>query len=99
MEKLSLNDSNEVNVPSDVSMTLIIRDVTLQVRTRLDGGLVRRYARELHNGEAFPPILLANIDGKLFLIDGFHRHSTYHDAGMQEIPAITEQNESQASPV
>ncbi len=91
MEKLTLSGTNEFNPFTDgVSMTSIIRDTTLQVRTRLEDGLVRKYARELRNGAIFPPILLANIDSKLFLIDGFHRHSAYHSAGMQEIPAIIE---------
>lgn len=90
MEKIPLSGTNEINVHADVSMVSIIRDTTLQVRTRLDESLVKKYARELSNGAAFPPVLLANIDGKLFLIDGFHRHSAYHSEGMCEIPAIIE---------
>ncbi len=85
-----LTTTGESNGPIDVSMASIIRDATFQVRTRLDEGLVRKYARELSNGAVFPPILLASIDGKLFLIDGFHRHSAYHTLGSREIPAIIE---------
>src|SRR5579871_844875 len=85
-----MNAMGEKNEPVDVSMEVIIRDFTLQVRTQLDDGLVRKYARELSNGAVFPSILLANIGGGLFLIDGFHRHSAYHSLGIRQIPAIIE---------
>lgn len=82
---------NEINpLTNGAYMTSIIRDATFQVRTRIDDGLVRKYTRELSNGATFPPVLLASIDGKLFLIDEFHRHSAYHSSGMQEMPAIIE---------
>lgn len=54
MEKPSLSGANEINEPTAISMALIIRDTTLQVRTRLDDSLVRKYARELRNGAIFP---------------------------------------------
>lgn len=37
-------------------------------------GTVKKYADEMRLGQKFPPIELAEIKGKLYLINGFHRH-------------------------
>lgn len=44
-----------------------------QVRTRIDGGTVRSYATAMRSGANFPPVVLARIEGALYLVDGWHR--------------------------
>jgi len=51
----------------------ILRDDSLQVRTRVEPKTVRQYSEAMRGGAEFPPITLARIDGSLFLVDGWHR--------------------------
>ncbi|EPY01620.1 ParB N-terminal domain-containing protein [Magnetospirillum fulvum] len=52
----------------------IIRDQeTLQVRTEVDPKTVEQYARSMRAGSKFPPVQVYEVDGRLFLVDGFHR--------------------------
>jgi hypothetical protein len=48
---------------------------------------VYRYYKALKAGAVFPPIVLALIDGKNYLIDGYHRFLAHKDAGYAEIEA------------
>lgn len=51
----------------------IIRDGTLQARSKLLPPLAKKYAHEMQAGVKFPPVSLANVGGVLYLIDGWHR--------------------------
>ena len=51
----------------------ILRDESLQVRTRVDPRTVRQYSEAMQAGAEFPPVTLAHIDGSLYLVDGWHR--------------------------
>jgi hypothetical protein len=55
----------------DIPLDDIVQDGTLQVREKLDWGMVQRYA--MTAAEEFPAVELADIDGMLFLVDGWHR--------------------------
>nr|WP_225769334.1 ParB N-terminal domain-containing protein [Inquilinus sp. Marseille-Q2685] len=57
-----------------IALTDIIRDAAgMQVRDDIDRELVESYARSMARGEEFPPVEVFEVEGKLFLVDGFHR--------------------------
>jgi hypothetical protein len=59
--------------PQQVAIHDILRDDFLQVRARVEPKVVRQYAEAMKAGAEFPPIILAHIDGSLYLVDGWHR--------------------------
>ena len=73
-----------------VDLTSIARDWTLQARNKLDERTINSYAKAMASGIEFPPVTLADIDGRLLLVDGFHRYEAAAQAGMTFIRAIVE---------
>ena len=71
-----------------------IEDITvapeLQIRARLNPGVVRNYREQLTAGTKFPPVTVFSIEGKLFLIDGHHRREAHLSAGSTTITAIVQ---------
>lgn len=70
------------DLPTETAATPIITDVSIadivtradwQVRAKVDPGTVRSYAGAMRSGGNFPPIVLARINGALYLVDGWHR--------------------------
>lgn len=59
----------------------------LQIRGGTDFGTVRRYAREMRQGDEFPAITLAEVGGNLYIIDGHHRYDAAQQAGLKAILA------------
>lgn len=57
----------------------------LQIRGGTDHATVQRYKKAMQGGETFPPITLAEIGGKLFVVDGHHRLEAAHAAGLPNI--------------
>lgn len=51
----------------------IIKHAPWQVRTKLDDKAITRYAEMTRAGSVPPPIKVARIKGKLYLVDGWHR--------------------------
>lgn len=51
----------------------ILKDDSLQVRARVEPRVVRQYSEAMQAGAKFPPVVLAHIDGSLYLVDGWHR--------------------------
>lgn len=51
----------------------IVKDEALQVRMKPVTGLAKKYADEMQCGHKFPPVALADVEGKLYLLDGWHR--------------------------
>ena len=62
----------------------LVLDPTLNLRDRLDDFTVERYA---DSWERLPPITVYEIDGRLLLADGFHRHAAAIMLGKRTIPA------------
>jgi ParB-like chromosome segregation protein Spo0J len=60
-------------------------DPTIQVRARLDEDTIEHYRGVL---EQLPPVLVFDIDGRLWLADGFHRLAAYRREGRATLPAI-----------
>jgi hypothetical protein len=57
----------------DVDPDDIVVDTRFQSRVQLDEATVEEYAQAMRDGTDFPPINVARIDGKIYLLDGFHR--------------------------
>ncbi len=56
----------------NVALNDLILDQNLYLRDRIDDFTVERYA---DSWERLPPVTLYEVDGKLLLADGFHRHA------------------------
>lgn len=77
-----------------LSITEIVIDDALQVRAKIDGGTVKRYADAMRTDAAFPPIKVARINGVCFLVDGWHRVAAAQQVGRSAIEAeITPAND------
>jgi hypothetical protein len=57
----------------------------LQIRGGTDHATVRRYKKAMQAGESFPAITLAEIGGKLYVVDGHHRLEATEAAGLSTI--------------
>lgn len=80
-----------------VDLDQIIIDRRFQVRNRTDSQAVKAYANAMSSGSQFPPITLAEIDRRLFLIDGFHRYEAACSIGLTELDAgIVQMTEREA---
>ena len=66
----------------------IIIDRRFQIRNSTDTKTVKAYANAMKAGSEFPPVTIADINGRLFLIDGFHRYEAVLSVGGKEIRAI-----------
>ncbi|WP_290871601.1 ParB N-terminal domain-containing protein [Aquabacterium sp.] len=90
-ENLSDNVFLPFAAPSDgvrcVHLSDIIQDQSLQVRGRLSDVAIRQYAAALKAGSMLPPVSLADIDGRLFLLDGWHRVAAHRAIGEEQVDA------------
>ncbi|WP_165222896.1 ParB/RepB/Spo0J family partition protein [Aquisphaera insulae] len=68
----------------NVALNDLILDQNLYLRDRLDDFTVERYA---DSWERLPPVTIYEVDGKLLLADGFHRHAAAIMLGKRTIPA------------
>ena len=68
----------------------ITRSEEFQIRVKGTlPGVVKKYADEMHCGQKFPPVSLAQIDGKLFLVEGWHRFEAAHiNLGHENLEAV-----------
>ena len=57
----------------DLPLDELVLDPSLNLRDRLDDFTVERYA---DSWERMPPITVFEVDGRLLLADGFHRHAS-----------------------
>ncbi|MDB5409357.1 MAG: hypothetical protein JWL84_4269, partial [Rhodospirillales bacterium] len=58
-----------------------------QIRARLDGPTVARYANVIKAGNTMPPLKVALVDGAAVLVDGFHRVAAMQQVGQTTAPA------------
>ena len=57
-----------------VDLKHIVQDhQSLQARVAIHHKTVEQYARSMKAGSQFPPVTLYEVEGSLFLVDGFHR--------------------------
>ncbi len=52
---------------------IIIKKFEFQSRAKHDPVVQAEYTLAMAAGAVFPPLLVYEIDGRLFLVDGFHR--------------------------
>lgn len=65
----------------------ILRLAEYQARTATDRTTVLRYASAMRSGAPFPPVTVANVEGALVLVDGFHRVEAYQNTGASMVLA------------
>lgn len=65
-------------------LAALSRHLETQVRGATDRVVVRRYARAMGTGTVFPPLLAADVNGALVLVDGFHRRAAMEELGIEE---------------
>lgn len=63
-----VSDSSRV-----VDVAAIVRDGSLQARTKMLPPVAKKYANEMQARVKFPPVSLADVGGVLYLLDGWHR--------------------------
>lgn len=74
MSKATTKAPKAINwVEGDVPLDDIIKHAPWQVRAKLNDKAVKRYADMTNAGSLPPPIKVARVGGKLFLVDGWHR--------------------------
>lgn len=72
-------------------------DPRFQSRTRTDQGTVDDYKEAMSAGAVMPPIVVALVDGSLYILDGWHRVNAARDLSYSEIEAeIIEMSEAEA---
>lgn len=73
--------------PMSVRIADCARRATYKVRDE-DHEQVLRYALDMEHGSSFPPIRIANIRGKLHVVDGYHRLAASRRLGRETIDAL-----------
>jgi ParB-like chromosome segregation protein Spo0J len=68
----------------DVRLDDLVLDPNLNLRDRLDDFTVERYA---DSWDRLPPITVFQVDGRMLLADGFHRHAAAVMLGKRSISA------------
>ncbi len=68
----------------EVPLDDLVLDPNLNLRDRLDDFTVERYA---DSWERLPPITVFEVDGRLLIADGFHRHASAVMMSKRTIPA------------
>jgi hypothetical protein len=76
--------------PQLLQIDSITRDNTLQVRGGLDWALVRTYQKARERGVPFLPISVAQVEGALLLVDGWHRLEAARECGADEVECLVE---------
>jgi hypothetical protein len=65
-----------------------VRDPAYQVRGRLDDATISRYVNALAEGCDMPPIRVADVEGSLIVVDGWHRLAAYNRLGTWTVEAV-----------
>lgn len=73
-----------------VALKDIVQSPKYQMRQKLDGATVSRYATVLANGSTLPPVKLAEVNGALVLVDGWHRVAAHRKLGTFDIEATVD---------
>lgn len=60
-----------------LSIKTIQRDKAFQFRTEIHHNKVKEYARQMKDGAKFPPVSVANVDGRYVCTDGWHRMAAH----------------------
>ncbi len=73
-------------------LTLPVKSLTfdraLQCRVEMDDAIVDEYAAAMKDGAVFPAIDVVDVDGKRFVVDGWHRAYATKKAKLKQIEAV-----------
>ncbi|WZO99296.1 ParB N-terminal domain-containing protein [Isosphaeraceae bacterium EP7] len=72
----------------EIPLDDVLLDSNLNLRDRLDGEAVERYAEAW---DRMPPLTVFEVDGDWLLADGFHRHAAAAKMGKKMVPAEVRQ--------
>lgn len=75
------------DAPSPIPLQAIDRHPRLQPRGGTDNRTINAYAASMKKGDVFPPLQLAQIGRKHYIIDGHHRFEAAKLAGLKALPA------------
>jgi hypothetical protein len=80
---------NGMNKPVryEVELRHIRSERAMQIRVRDRQERIEQYARAMAQGAAFPPVSLAELNGTLWIVDGYHRIAAARRAGRKTILA------------
>lgn len=67
-----------------VALDDLVVDPGLQFRDRTDESAVDDYAQAIEDGERLPALTAFDVDGRLYLAGGFHRHLAARKVGLKE---------------
>lgn len=70
-----------------VDIADLVRHRDYQIRKKLDGGTVHRYATIMRGGNLMPPVRVAIVNGAKVLVDGFHRVAAAEQAERSTVEA------------
>jgi ParB-like chromosome segregation protein Spo0J len=72
---------------TEVNITAIELDASIQCRAVIDTGTVAEYAERMEAGDAFPPVVLFGTVKRCWIGDGWHRVMAARQLGRTEIEA------------
>jgi uncharacterized ParB-like nuclease family protein len=80
-----------------IKLSQLVKEVSFQVRNKVNTATVKRYADLMKAGVNLSPIRVARVDGMLMLVDGWHRVAAHEQLGKETALAeIVECNRQQA---
>ena len=71
-----------------IKLSAVKTDPRYQSRAKLNEAVVIQYQEALESGATLPPIKVVQIDGTMFVADGFHRLEAYRRRNVTEIQAM-----------
>ncbi|MDO9453755.1 MAG: ParB N-terminal domain-containing protein [Stagnimonas sp.] len=72
----------------EASLSDIVRLQDLQARDGLDGPTVKQYVSVIEQGRKMPPLEVSRVDGRLYLVDGFHRYAALDSLGLAVVGVV-----------
>lgn len=76
------------DVPQPVPVEELVFDPELQMRARINDDTIEDYAQRMRDGVRFPPIRVVRDDGRLLVVDGWHRGLAARRAELATIEGI-----------
>ncbi len=85
IERALVGESRDVR-PED-----LIIDHDHRARSTINMSIVDEYRDEMRDGDVFPPLLVVEMDSRLWLSDGFHRYHAHRGVGAKRACVKVEQ--------
>src|SRR4051794_6433960 len=72
---------------TELELSLIVRDMEIQPRARMDQGRIVQYAEDMLAGIEFPPVVVYFDSEDYWLSEGYHRCAAAANLGEETIKA------------